>query len=160
LKNDYQLTVPDLVSYIDKTGELPITQQTKLLGIARSDYYYQPAPVSPVNVAVMDKIDEIYTKRPYYGSRKMAKEVSELLGYRINRKRVQRLMQIMGIEAIYPKPNLSSNPKDKGVSGLHVSGLFSQGKIREIGDYVSRDVISTAQLYDTWKKYMAGKIVL
>jgi putative transposase len=65
--------------------------------------YYQPQPVSPETLAVMNAIDQLYTKRPFYGSRKIAHD----LGY--NRKRIQRLMRDMGIEAIYQKPNLSIN---------------------------------------------------
>jgi len=53
-----------------------------------------------------------------------------------------------------------SNPKEKGVSGLHVSKLFEKGEIIEIANYVCRDVDSTGQLYDKWKTYMAGKIIL
>jgi len=53
-----------------------------------------------------------------------------------------------------------SNPKEKGVSGLHVSKLFEKGKILDIANYVSRDVVSTGELYQIWKKFMAGKIVL
>jgi putative transposase len=73
------------------------------LGISRYSLYYQPKPVDEETLAVMNSIDELYTKRPFYGSRKMAKE----LGY--NRKRIQRLMREMGIEVIYQKPNLSLN---------------------------------------------------
>ena len=54
----------------------------------------------------MHLIDEEYTKTPFYGSRKM-REALERKGYKVNRKRVQRLMKLMGIEAIYPKRNLS-----------------------------------------------------
>ena len=57
----------------------------------------------------MNTIDEVYTARPYYGSRRITKDVAELIGEAINRKRVQRLMREMGIEAIYQKPNLSKN---------------------------------------------------
>jgi predicted PolB exonuclease-like 3'-5' exonuclease len=53
-----------------------------------------------------------------------------------------------------------TNPKEKGVSGLHVSQLFEEGKIDDIANYVSRDVVSTSQLYLIWKKYLAGKIII
>jgi DNA polymerase elongation subunit (family B) len=53
-----------------------------------------------------------------------------------------------------------TNPKEKGVSGMHVSNLFEKGKVEEIANYVARDAISTSQLYEIWKKYMAGKIVV
>jgi putative transposase len=68
-----------------------------LLGLPRSSWYYQPWGETAENLALMRSIDEQYLKTPFYGSRKLAK----LLG--VNRKRVQRLMRRMGIEAIYPK---------------------------------------------------------
>jgi putative transposase len=62
----------------------------------------------------MNKIDEQFTKTPFYGSRKMARQLSKNLGKSISRKRIQRLMRIMGLEAIYPKPNTSrANPEHR-----------------------------------------------
>ena len=99
------LTARDIVSHITKTRSvLPLGVQADLLGISRTSLYYQPIPVDPDTLVIMNRIDELYTKRPFYGSRKIAHE----LGY--NRKRIQRLMREMGIEAIYQKPNLSQNP--------------------------------------------------
>lgn len=72
-------------------------RQCALLGLAHSTWYYRPAGESVENLALMRRIDEQYLRTPFYGSRKMA----EVLG--VNRKRVQRLMRVMGIEAIYPK---------------------------------------------------------
>ena len=75
-----------------------MVQQCELLGLARSTYYYEPAQESPENMALMRRIDEQYLKTPFYGSRKMAEELSteECV---VNRKRVQRLMRTMGIAA-------------------------------------------------------------
>jgi putative transposase len=67
------------------------------LGLARSTWYYAPAGESLANLALMRRIDKQYLRTPFYGSRRMA----HVLG--VNRKRVQRLMHIMDIEAIYPK---------------------------------------------------------
>jgi len=72
------------------------------LGLSRSTYYYEPAQESPENMALMRRIDEQYLKTPFYGSRKMALELSTK-DCVLNRKRVQRLMRMMGISAIYPK---------------------------------------------------------
>ena len=72
-------------------------RQCELLELARSSCYYQPAGESPENLALMRRIDEQYLKTPYFGSRRMADVLS------INRKRARRLMELMGIEAIYPK---------------------------------------------------------
>jgi putative transposase len=123
LKDEYNLTNKDLVTYINKSDNLSIVKQAELLGISRSGYYYQPVSVNPLNLAVMNKIDEIYTKKPYYGSRRMAKEVGGLLGLPVNRKRVQKLMNLMGIEAIYPKPNLSRNAKAHPVFPYLLRGI-------------------------------------
>jgi putative transposase len=65
--------------------------------------YYEPVGESAVNLGLMRLIDEQYLKTPFYGTRKMCVVLNEK-GYRVNRKRVQRLMQLMGIEAIYQKP--------------------------------------------------------
>jgi len=83
--------------------ELSIVQQCQLLGLARSSYYYQPAPESEENLQVMRLLDEQYTRTPFYGSRKMTAWL-HTQGYALERKRVSRLMHVMGLEAIYPKP--------------------------------------------------------
>ena len=91
---------------IERQNEsISIKRQTELLGVARSRVYYEPR-VDPYNLELMHVIDEQYTKTPFYGSRRM-REVLRRNGYMVNRKRIQRLMRIMGIEAIYPKRNLS-----------------------------------------------------
>jgi putative transposase len=74
-----------------------MTRQCALVGLARSTCYYRPAGESAENLALMRRIDEQYLRTPFYGSRKLA----EVLGF--NRKRLQRLMRVMGIAAIYPK---------------------------------------------------------
>lgn len=77
-------------------------RQCELLGLARSTAYYEPACESEENLFLMRRIDEQYLRTPFYGSRRMAVWL-ESEGYRVNRKRVQRLMRTMGIAAIYPK---------------------------------------------------------
>ncbi|SDI43435.1 putative transposase [Natribacillus halophilus] len=89
-----------------EVSELPISQQAELLGINRSSLYYKPVQPSPEEIAIKHRIDEIYTKFPYFGSRKLAEKLKDE-GVNINRKRVQRHMREMGIQAIYPGPNLS-----------------------------------------------------
>jgi putative transposase len=76
-----------------------------LLDISRSSVYYRPL-VNPRNLALMRLIDEIYTEHPFYGARKIRHILREK-GYRVGRRRVRRLMRLMGLEAVYPKPNLS-----------------------------------------------------
>ena len=87
-------------------ADLSVRRQCELLGVNRSGLYYESAGESEENLRYMRLIDEQYTKTPFYGSRKMTKWlVNE--GYPVNRKRISRLMEEMGIEAVYPKPKLS-----------------------------------------------------
>jgi len=85
---------------------LSIRQQCALLGLARSSYYYEPAAESEENLLLMRLLDEQYTRTPFYGSRKMTAWL-HTQGYPVERKRVRRLLQLMGLEPIYPKPHLS-----------------------------------------------------
>ena len=126
MKDEYHLGVPELLLHIDKEGNVPsIKRQTELLGISRSCVYYQPVPVDPFTLAVMNKIDEEYTKRPYYGSRKIAKEIGNQWEMPINRKRIQLLMREMGLGALYPKPNLSFNNKPHPVYPYLLKGIVA-----------------------------------
>jgi putative transposase len=85
---------------------LSIAQQCELLGLARSSYYYEPRGESEENLMLMRLLDEQYTRTPFYGSRKMAAWL-DTKGYPVERKRVRRLLHLMGLEAIYPKPRTS-----------------------------------------------------
>ena len=80
-----------------------MTRQCELLGLPRSSYYYQAGQENEENLRLMRLIDEQYMRTPFFGSRKMSLCL-ERFGYQVNRKRVQRLMRLMGIEAIYRKP--------------------------------------------------------
>ena len=77
-----------------------------MLGVNRSGLYYESAGESEENLRLMRLLDEQYTRAPFYGSRRMAEWLGTQ-GYEVNRKRVSRLMALMGIEAVYPKPRLS-----------------------------------------------------
>ena len=84
---------------------ISIKRQAELLGVARSRVYYEPR-TDPYSLELMHVVDEQYTKTPFYGSRRI-REILKRKGHFVNRKRIQRLMHLMGIEAIYPKKNLS-----------------------------------------------------
>jgi len=86
--------------------EISVRRQCELLGVNRSGLYYDPVGESEENILLMRLLDEQYTRAPFYGSRKMT-EWLIAQGYAVNRKRVSRLMDVMGIEAVYPKPKLS-----------------------------------------------------
>jgi putative transposase len=85
---------------------LSVSRQCQLLGLPRATRYYRTRPVAVKSLRFMKLIDELYLLYPFYGSRQMTRALRRL-GYRINRKRTQRLMRVMGLEAIYRKPNLS-----------------------------------------------------
>jgi len=92
---------------------LSIRKQCALIGLNRSNVYYQAASESPENVLLMKLLDEEYTRYPFKGVRKLECYLRDL-GYVVNHKRVRRLLRLMGIEAIYPKKNLSkSHPAHK-----------------------------------------------
>lgn len=89
---------------IDKNHkDLSVSRQCELLSFPRSSYYYVPAQESEENLALMRKIDEQYLKTPFYGVRRMTHVLCRQ-GENINRKRVRRLMRLMGLEAVGPKP--------------------------------------------------------
>lgn len=81
-------------------------RQCELIGLSRSSYYYQPGSETAENLALMALIDREYMARPYLGSRRLRSWLRRQR-HRVNRKRVQRLMGLMGLEAVYPKPRLS-----------------------------------------------------
>jgi putative transposase len=95
-------------TWVDATdATLSVSRQCELLGLSRSSYYYEPGAETKENLALMAAIDREYTAHPFLGSRRMAKFL-ESHGHAVNRKRVQRLMRLMGLEAVYPKPKLSA----------------------------------------------------
>ena len=87
--------------------EIAVVRQCELLGLNRSSFYYQAEETSESDLQMMRLIDEKFMQYPFLGSRRMAEMIGRDLGDPVNRKRMQRLMRVMGIEAIYPKPNLS-----------------------------------------------------
>ena len=86
--------------------EISVRRQCGLLGINRSGLYYEPVGESEENLLLMRLVDEQYTRTPFYGSRKMTEWLATQ-GHAVNRKRVSRLMELQGLEAVYPKPKLS-----------------------------------------------------
>lgn len=106
--------------------QIPIFRQCELLGLARSSFYYQPVIMDDYNLLLMRLIDEQYTQTPFYGILRMT-VCLRAIGHEVNHKRIGRLMRLMGLQAIYPKPNTS-----KAVANLPVKypyllkGLFIQ----------------------------------
>lgn len=98
---------------IQKAHQLPRTRRCELLGIARSSSYYQPQPVSEEDQMLMRLIDRIHLEKPYLGSRRIVDALTEH-GHKTERKRIQRLMRLMGVQAIHPGPKTSKpHPRHK-----------------------------------------------
>ncbi len=88
-----------------------ISQQCSLLDLPRSTYYYQPKPVTERDLKIMNVMDEIYMRFPYYGARKMSRALKRR-GYKVGRKHAGTLMARMGISAVIPKKSLSKPHPD------------------------------------------------
>ena len=110
MRKTYSIGVTELKTHIEKPeSDSPfLYRQAELLGISRSSVYYQPVPVDNITLAVMNRIDEIYTKRPFYGVRRITQQLRSE-GILINHKKVHGFMRNMGIQGLIPKKNLSKN---------------------------------------------------
>src|SRR3954466_14633397 len=101
-KKELALSLDERRRWIDPRHPcLTVQRQCDLLAVPRSSYYYQPRPESAENLRLLRRLDELYMDCPFFGSRRMAVTLE------VNRKRIQRLMRTLGIEVLYPKPNLS-----------------------------------------------------
>lgn len=105
-----------------RKGALSLKWQCEVLGLARSSWYYRPVASDAAETRLLHLIDEEYTRRPFYGSRKLLIYLRGK-GYGINRKRVQRLMGILGISGIMPGPNTSKRNQAHKVYPYLLSGL-------------------------------------
>ena len=99
---------------IDRTHELPVTRQCKLLDVPRSTAYYQPMPESAEELALMRRIDELHLEFPFAGAR-MLRGMLRLDKILVGRKHISTLMKKMGIEALYRKPNLSRQSRPRKI---------------------------------------------
>ena len=107
---------------VGKETMMSVIQQCGLLELSRSTFYYQPVGENAYNLALMRLIDERFTKRPFYGVPRMTASL-RAMGHGVNPKRVRRLMRVMGLEAIYPKPRLSANGPDHKVYPYLLKGV-------------------------------------
>jgi putative transposase len=87
-------------------GELSITRQCRLVSIARSSFYYEGRGESPLNLRLLRLIDEQFLETPFYGSRQMTRWLRRQ-GYTVSRKRVRRLMRLLGLQAVFQRPRTS-----------------------------------------------------
>jgi putative transposase len=111
-------------------ADISIRRQCELLGVNRSGLYYEPLGEREENLALMRLLDEQYTRAPFYGSRKMV-EWLRTQGLDVNRKRVRRLMAMMGIEAVYPKPRLSQPGEGHRIYPYLLSGV-EVGRVNQV----------------------------
>jgi len=109
---------------------LPVSEQCRLLAVSRSSVYRRPAEISAAALTTMALIDRQYLARPYYGSRRMAAWLATQ-GHLVNRKRVQRLMRVMGLVAVYQRPNTSKAASAHKVYPYLLGGL-SIGRVNQV----------------------------
>lgn len=99
---------------IGRDERLPVVRQCQILALARSTAYYQRKPVSEADLALMRRMDALHLDLPFAGSR-MLRDLLRLEGHTIGRKRIRRLMRLMGIEAIYRRKNTSRRHPEHAV---------------------------------------------
>lgn len=107
---------------VNKSHKLSVTSQCHLLSLNRSTVYYKAQGLSAEDSVLMHQIDEIHLKYPFYGSRRIRDKLEDL-GMSINRKRIQRLLRLMGIEALYPKKKTSIPGKGHTIYPYLLKGL-------------------------------------
>jgi len=107
---------------IDRGAPLPVKRQAQLLALSRSSVYYQARPISPGDLMLMRRIDELHLLAPFYGARKLSQQLKRE-GHPVGRRHVGTLMQRMGIEALYRKPRTSIPARGTQVYPYLLSGL-------------------------------------
>jgi len=107
---------------IEPGHTLPLIQQSRILGLSRSSFYYKSVPVSGRDLELMRLIDEIHLKYPFYGSRRIRNELRDL-GHDVGRGHVSTLMKKMGIRALYQKPRLSAPHPDHKIYPYLLRGV-------------------------------------
>lgn len=107
---------------IERSDKLPVVRQCELLNLPRSSAYYTAQPVSESDLALMRRIDELHLKHPFAGAR-MLRDLLRLEGIQVGRRHVSTLMKIMGIEALYRRPNTSRKHPENPVFPYLLRGL-------------------------------------
>jgi putative transposase len=134
------MSAPDRRAKVERPGvDISVRRQCELLNLARSGVY-RPKPATDADdLALMRRIDELHLELPFYGSRRMMFELNKE-GRRVNRKRVQRLMRVMGIEALVPRPGAS-----KPASGHRIYPYLLRGLVIAEPNHVWAADISVPQ---------------
>ena len=146
---------------VEKTSsDLSVKRQCELLSIHRSGLYYKPRGDSSLNLYLMRRIDEHFLRYPFKGSRRMTEWLRNE-GYPVNRKRIQHLYRKMGLEAIYPKPNLSKPAKGKYkypylLRGRHIAGPNDVWAIDITYVPMKKGFLYLAAIIDLHSRYVIG----
>ena len=111
---------------IDKAAALPITHQCRLLALSRSSVYYTHQPVAESDLALMRRMDELHLDFPFAGSR-MLRDLLRLEGHPVGRKRIRRLMRLMGLQTLYRRKNTSRRHPEHAVFPYLLRGLPING---------------------------------
>lgn len=128
-------------------AQLSLRRQCQLLGLARSSFYYEAQPESEADLLLMRLLDEQYTRTPFYGIRRMTAWLQQQ-GHVVNHKHVRRLLRLMGLEAIYPKPNLSQPAAGHRIYPYLLRGV----KVERVNQVWSSDI--------TYVRLMSGFVYL
>jgi putative transposase len=115
---------------------ISVRRQCELLGLNRANLYYRPKGESEENLRLMRLIDEQYTRTPFFGSRRIAAWLRKRKRLPVNRKRVARLMGVIGLEAVYPKPKLSQPGEGHKIYPY----LLSDVKVERVNQVWSTDI--------------------
>jgi putative transposase len=107
---------------IDRGSEVPVKRQAQLLELSRSSVYYVPRPLPAQDLVLMRRLDELHLKWPFYGARKLTRELRDE-GHHVGRRHVTTLMRRMGIETIYRKPRTSIPAREAAIRPYLLSGL-------------------------------------
>ena len=113
-------------------GPITVIRQCDLLGLNRSSWYYRPKGESELNLHLMQLLDEQYTRIPFYGSPKMTAWLRRQ-GFRINHKRVERLMNLMGLHAAQPRANTSRKHPEHKIYPYLLRGFLAPISIWKVG---------------------------
>jgi putative transposase len=149
-----------LQDLVDGAPELSIRRQCELLGISRSGFYYEPCPESEENLALMRRLDELHLERPVYGSRRLT-VLLQREGIPVNRKRVVRLLQVMGVEAIYPKRSVSGPGEGHRIYPYLLKDLEISGPDQVWCSDITYVPMANGFMYlvatmDWWSRYVLG----
>ena len=145
---------------IEPWPELSLQRQCELVGISRSGFYYEPVPESEENLALMRRLDELHLDFPVYGSRRLT-ALLQREGQVVNRKRVARLLELMGVEVIYPKRNLSQPGAGHRIYPYLLAGLEISGPDQVWCSDITYVPMANGFMYlvavmDWWSRYVLG----